>query len=210
MPEEWMVKKLTLAGFKSIDSDGQTIALGNITVFLGANGAGKSNLVAFFRLLNAMTTESLQQFVGKRGFAESLLHFGSKNTTRIRAELEFSADSIKEVYAFTLGRAAGDTLIFMDEEIRGLGRDGERGGIDLGKGRKETGLRENVEKESGEPGRIVSEALRRCRVYQFHDTSDAAKIRGQVYIGDNERLRGEQRRVLLNSKGDLLNQIDYK
>ncbi len=41
MPDELMVKKLTLAGFKSIDSDGQTIALGNITVFLGANGAGK-------------------------------------------------------------------------------------------------------------------------------------------------------------------------
>jgi len=45
-----MLKKLTVQGFKSIER--QTIELGSLNVLIGANGSGKSNLLAalsFFR-----------------------------------------------------------------------------------------------------------------------------------------------------------------
>lgn len=55
-----------LSGFKSISGAlAQTIPLGDVTVLLGANGSGKSNLVQFFKLLNFLTTGALQTYVGK-------------------------------------------------------------------------------------------------------------------------------------------------
>ncbi len=191
MPGNLIIKRLTLAGFKSIDSAGQTMKLGDVTVLLGPNGAGKSNLITFFKLLNAMTTESLQQFVGKQGFADSLLHFGPRETDLIRVKLEFVIDATRVVHAFDLGCAAGDALIFMDEEIQCEEEDGARDGAVLGKGHKETELRENIENRCGKYIRLVKATLQGCRVFQFHDTSEAASVRGQVYIGDNEQLRGD-------------------
>ena len=72
------LKKIEINGYKSIDSRGQSIEFGDVTVLLGANGAGKSNLVSFFKLLNYMTTGSLQVFIGQEGYADSLLHYAPK------------------------------------------------------------------------------------------------------------------------------------
>ena len=112
------LKNLNLKGFKSIDSEGQSITFGDITVFLGANGAGKSNLVSFFKLLNYLTAGGLQTFIGEQGFADSLLYYGSSTTPRIQAELSFEQDGAgKETYSFTLSHASSDTLIFTEEYV---------------------------------------------------------------------------------------------
>ena len=73
--------RLEIHGFKSIDGEGQSLDLGPVTVLLGANGAGKSNLVSFLRMVNFMTTGGLQTYVADQGFADSLLYFGSKTAT---------------------------------------------------------------------------------------------------------------------------------
>ncbi len=192
MPNNRMkLKSLNLKGFKSIDSEGQSITFGDITVFLGANGAGKSNLVSFFKLLNHMTTGGLQTFIGEQGFADSLLYYGSSTTTRIKAELSFEQDGAgKDTYSFTLSHASGDTLIFTEEYVTW-----ERAGwrrpmkIDLGAGHKETQLLEDAKTTAGKTSKFILNLLRLCQVYQFHDTSSTAKIRNQGYIGDNDYLR---------------------
>ncbi|MCH7703175.1 MAG: AAA family ATPase, partial [Planctomycetes bacterium] len=43
------LKKLTIRGFKSIENL-EDFALSSLNVLIGANGAGKSNFVDFFRL----------------------------------------------------------------------------------------------------------------------------------------------------------------
>lgn len=63
--------------------EGRRTTFGDITVFLGANGAGKSNVVSVFRLLNFLTTGALQDFVGRSGGAVSLLHYGPAVTPRM-------------------------------------------------------------------------------------------------------------------------------
>ncbi len=45
MADQLELKSIDLKGFRSIYAEGQTIELGPVTVMLGANGAGKSNLV---------------------------------------------------------------------------------------------------------------------------------------------------------------------
>ncbi len=72
------LKNIKLKGYKSISPEGQDIPIGDITVFLGANGAGKSNVVSFFQMLNYMTTGSLQSFIGQSGSTNSLLFFWLK------------------------------------------------------------------------------------------------------------------------------------
>src|SRR5258708_24185285 len=77
---------LRLAGWKSIrDAE---IELRPLNVLIGANGAGKSNLVSFFKLMNEMMGSRLQVHVGTTGGAESLLHYGSTRTRAIQAPLE--------------------------------------------------------------------------------------------------------------------------
>jgi len=108
---------IKLKGFKSIAPEGQTIDFQDITVLLGANGSGKSNLVSFFSMLNYMMTEALQIYIGENGGAETLLYYGAKKTNRAIAEMEFTNPEAKDIYKFSLSHAAGDTVIFTEETI---------------------------------------------------------------------------------------------
>ena len=61
----------------------------DLNVLIGANGAGKSNFISFFRMLNEMMGERLQHYVAKSGRAHSLLDFGPKVTPQLSARIEF-------------------------------------------------------------------------------------------------------------------------
>ncbi len=53
------LNRLILKGYKSIKQT--EIELNNLNVFIGANGAGKSNFISFFKLLNAIINEQLSR-----------------------------------------------------------------------------------------------------------------------------------------------------
>lgn len=184
------LREISLKGFKSIDQTGQSIPFEDVTVLIGANGSGKSNLISFFELLNYMTTQALQNYIGQHGFADSLLYFGAKQTSRIEASLHFADDTAEDTYAFSLAHAAEDTLIFTEEVLsfkkKNYNKPKE---ITLEPGMKEAGLPDSIKKPGNKVERIVYGLLSNCRVFQFHDTSPEAKIRNQVYIDDNTFLR---------------------
>lgn len=73
------LEKITLSGFRSI-KELDDFSFGPITVLVGANGSGKSNLIGFFRVMNAMMLGGLQQFVQEGGGGSNFLHFGPKRT----------------------------------------------------------------------------------------------------------------------------------
>lgn len=56
-----ILKRVVLRGFKSVKD--MNLELRPLTVLVGANGAGKSNLVSFFKMLNEMMGGRLQQKV---------------------------------------------------------------------------------------------------------------------------------------------------
>lgn len=165
----------------------QSIRFNDITVLIGPNGVGKSNVVSFFRMLNCMTNGSLAEYVGKNGGANAILHYGSKETHRFRAELLFkSPDGSSNDYQFTLSHAARDKLIFTEENFsfqkKGFDRPKE---FELSVGGYESALHERNETSA----RVMLGILRHCKAYQFHDTSAAAKIRSGGHIRDNAYLR---------------------
>ncbi|MEQ9548233.1 MAG: AAA family ATPase [Coleofasciculus sp. G3-WIS-01] len=91
-----MLQRIILNGFKSIKT--MDLELRSLNVLIGANGAGKSNLVAFFKLLNEMMAGRLQQYIATSGRAQSLLHFGPKITPQIEAQLEFEVENGMDTY----------------------------------------------------------------------------------------------------------------
>ncbi len=103
------LRRVKVEGFKSIRQ--ADVTLRDINVMIGANGAGKSNLVALFRMLRAAGTGELETYVARAGFASSLLHYGPSVTQEIAVELEFSIGS----YGASFTYAAGDILVFADE-----------------------------------------------------------------------------------------------
>src|SRR5207253_8526686 len=97
-----------------------------LNVLIGANGAGKSNLISFFRLLHELAVERLQLFVAKSGGADTLLHNGAKNTPSLEAELAFTTGSGRGQYQMRLAFAAGDRLLLAEENL-----DYERSGAKM-------------------------------------------------------------------------------
>ncbi|MGB2988093.1 MAG: AAA family ATPase [Phycisphaerae bacterium] len=182
------LKTIKLRGYKSFQD--AEVHFSDVTVLLGANGAGKSNLVSFFRMLNFLSTGALQDYIGRNGGSDSLLHYGRKTTSRMEAEVEFEGPDSTTHYIMKLADAAPDTLIFTDERaLFQKKRYPQPQDILLGAGHKESKLKD--EAEANETCHILFSMLSRCRVFQFHDTSPTAKIRKSGYIEDAAYLRSE-------------------
>ncbi len=184
-----ILSKLTLEGFRSIKS--ASFDLRPLTVLIGANGAGKSNLIDFLRMLNYALSRGFQNpYLVERGPASAILHFGAKATPLIRAELEFSTEAGTNTYRFSLADSAGDTLSFTREEIQ-FHRTGYAQPTPaipvIPRPSDESGLAE-VWAENDPTVRFVKTLLARCRVYQFHDTSLTSHFRDASPVDRNRYL----------------------
>jgi predicted ATPase len=178
-----LLDKITIEGFKSIKK--QTISLKQITVIIGANGAGKSNFISFFKMLNTIMTGGLQTFIGKEGTAQSLLYYGYKTTPLLNASLEFIDNGHTDIYNFSLVKATQDTLIFSEEIVV---YDGKK--YELGSGHKESIFLEEKNQQFTQ-NRILKRILSSCRFFQFHDTSMTANIRNGAYVENNKYLMSD-------------------
>jgi predicted ATPase len=188
-----MLKELTLKGYKSIRRL-EKLELGKINILIGANGAGKSNFISFFKLLSWMTAASddrLQFFISQSGGANSLLYDGAATTPQIEATLSFETDKGTNDYSIRLFHAAPDTLIFADEKYRFSDRSFStvRQWSTLGSGHREAKLVDLAE-QGNVTAKTILHLMRRCRVYQFHNTSANARVRlTYPNINDNRYLK---------------------
>lgn len=181
-----LLRRVILNGFKSIKA--MNLELRALNVLIGSNGAGKSNLVSFFKMLNEMMAGRLQQYIGTSGRAQSLLHFGPKVTSQMEAVLEFEVANGTDTYSMRLFHAAGDTLIFADESLS-FHQTGypEPKALSLGAGHQETRIGQKAD-EADPTAKVFRHLLNHCRVYHFHDTSPTARVRQYCYVGANRWL----------------------
>ncbi len=189
-PAMTALRTLDLFGYKSI-RELQSFQFGPLNVLIGANGAGKSNLISFFRLLAwAMPVPgSLQLHVQRAGGASSLLFEGPATTPQLRAHLVFDTEQGTNEYAIRLFHGASDTLVFAEEKYR-FRRNGhpERPWIDLGAGQKEARIIEEAQK-GDQTAKTIHWLLRQCVVHQFHNTSETARMRQRWSADDNTFLK---------------------
>ncbi|HEX5051521.1 MAG TPA: hypothetical protein VFZ65_07090, partial [Planctomycetota bacterium] len=207
MTERVKLHSLYLSGFKSfaysplrdkkdrageIGYQGKRVEFGDVTLLLGANGAGKSNVVALFRMLGFAMTNALQEFVFTNGKASSLLHYGAQVTPRMEIAVELRGSDYTDAYRCTLADAAPDTLVFTSEVVE-YHRDGAPtpSRHQLGAGHDESRLPEHASGggKGSKESRFVFNLLQRCKSFQFHDTSSTSRLRKACYFDDSKYLR---------------------
>lgn len=178
------ITHLTVKGFRSLKSV-ENLELKAFNVLIGANGAGKSNLLEFFRMLHlafANTNGNLQAYVAREGRASSLLYYGPKFTRNIDASLKFDGDLGWSQYDFSLTWGAPDELFYASELLTYQGkRDSHPKEMQLGSGQRETNVLlladEANDRWERKTARVFRSRLRSICAYHFHDTSDEAYIR---------------------------------
>jgi predicted ATPase len=170
---------MTVRGFKSI-RELEDFKLERLNVLIGANGAGKSNFISFFRMLADMMEHHLQRYVQGEYGPDALLFGGRKRTRLIEAELYFGVNG----YRFALTPAANQ-LVFSMEAIFFAG-DYTNENRSLGNGHTEAKL---PSAEQDTIARYVIPAVQSWRVFHFHDTSSLAPVRTAQPVRDNLRLK---------------------
>jgi predicted ATPase len=182
------LRKLTIEGYKSIRKL-EDFELRPLNVLIGANGAGKSNFVGFFRLLRELIEQRLQLHIAVEGGADACLHMGAKVTTRLAAKLHFGTNG----YQFALVPTADNRLVFAEEITGFRGQTGPKEYAFRSSGRAEAMLKDLKDA----PGQLadhgveyyVFRAVSSWVVYHFDDTSSTAGVRRKGQINDNEYLR---------------------
>ena len=179
------LEAVTIKGFKTIKAM-ERFQPGPLTALIGANGAGKSNFISFFRMLSwALSgTDQLPLHVGQQGGASALLHDGPDTTREIEAELAIGNEAGENHYAFRLFYGAGDTLVFAEERYRFWRRGFATipRWVDSGAGHASPRL---LTKADVDPtARVISDILNKIIVYQFHNTSYTARMRRKWAVGD--------------------------
>ncbi len=183
------IERCRISGFKSIrEAD---ITLGPLNVVIGANGAGKSNLVSFFALLRDSLDTRLDGHVGRHGGPNAFLHLGSKVTSEIGCALTVATEAGRGVLHQRLEFQAPDNLVYS--------RNHANASTDVGRSSEASfdGLC-SVTKLDGpcHPQPLIYFRLKDgIGVFHFHDTTLTASIRSAGYIEDNRQLHGDARNL---------------
>ncbi|KHN52590.1 AAA family ATPase [Pectobacterium fontis] len=166
---------IVIEGYKSIARC--DLRMGCLNVLIGANGAGKSNFIGFFRLIATLLDKRLQMLVGKSGGPDALLHFGRKKTETLKGELYFGNNG----YKFALEPTNDNRMMFQREALW-WNINGDNG---VNSGHFES----LAEEHRSNIKKYTLPAMRRWRVYHFHDTSESARVKQIHRINDNDYLR---------------------
>jgi predicted ATPase len=183
--------RLTIRGFKSIRAL-EDLRLTQRNVLIGANGAGKSNFIDFFRTVRALALDGLQHFVNESGGADGFFFEGPKTTRTIEAELRFGLNGFR----FKLAPAADGLMVdqiayYYDHNppsTRWTTRE---------KGTKEAdithwhGDRSTSFPSSPSVRAYVYAALASWVVYHFHDTSMTSPMRREGDVSNHRELAAD-------------------
>lgn len=179
------LNKISIKGFKSI-AELKDFRLNNLNVFIGGNGAGKSNLIEFFRLLRAIIDGHLNEYIRTGGGISDFLFNGRKVTPQIDFETRFD----QRGYRFTLKPSLSESCLLTGEAR--YYQDGSTGWWELGDSAdgKSLLVREaKSDKSDSSFSNPVYEAIASWQIYHFHDTSSTAPMRHYEIIQDNKSLR---------------------
>lgn len=186
-----MLTNIKLRGyttFRELD-----LELTPINVLIGANGAGKSNLIALFTMLNQMMNESLQLYVARAGGADRILHYGSKTTERMELELWFTDDqqSVANGYRCEFVPVRGalwlahESTYFHDLQYSQPLQRSESNQL-----RSESLLPQWAAKK-GKVDRFVYRDMNSWRRYHFHDTGPTARVKQPCSLRDRHFLHAD-------------------
>lgn len=169
---------ISIAGYKSIKQC--SVRFGKINVLIGSNGAGKSNFISAFALLQNVLSKNLQVSVAQSGI-NSLFYNGIKATEEISFEVFFGNNS----YGFVLIPTDDNRIIFRKEFFGYHGAWENETNVNRG--------HSEAMWQSGTNNKISQYVVpilanQNWRVYHFHDTGRTAKVKQEHNISNSKAL----------------------
>lgn len=168
----FMITKLHIEGYKSIKN--QEIELKPINILIGGNGIGKTNFISTFNLLRSIFEDELQNYVERKGGANTLLYMGKKQTSEIFLNMHFDKNGYHNEFKVNLEEAQ-DNLIVNNVFSSMYEQQWEKLPAKLING-----------KEIPSWIQILSSQF---KVYHFHDAGDKSPMKGWSKLHDNKSLR---------------------
>lgn len=145
-----------------------------INILIGSNGAGKSNFISFFKLVNNIYEQRLQNYT-MQNRADTILHFGTKHTKEIYGFLEFGDNA----YSFSLEPRDNGTM-FLASENSWYKKS------PYGYNNRE----ESYIKDSDTyRDKWLRAYLQSYKIYHFHDTAKGSPLRTPSAVNDNRILK---------------------
>jgi predicted ATPase len=185
-----MIEYLKIEGYKSIKEIELTMK--PINLLIGSNGAGKSNFISFFKLINAIFNTRLQKYVIEQN-ADNILHFGRKHTKVMKGKMIFSnGDVHNNSYIFELAQKT-DGGLYLDNEGSGykVMIEDDSHNYFYNHNLEESKFASDTYKRN----RILRSYISTLQVFHFHDTSDTSFLRKKCDIDDNSYLKQDGRNL---------------
>lgn len=145
-----------------------------LNVLIGANGAGKSNFISFFKFLKKLFEQELQLYINQHGRVDNFLYFGRKKSDFLAGTITF--DNIyTNQYSFELVPDQSGSLIFSNEMSNYKPPNGAWNNSRIYGSR---GNSEAVLQESDNYQNIyLKNNFSKFKVFHFHDTSENANVK---------------------------------
>lgn len=179
-----MISRIDIEGYKSIKK--LSIDLKSINILLGGNGVGKSNFISLFTLLRNIYNQNFQNYIQRKGGANSFLYFGRKVTQEIVLKVFFSNGSESEnLYKVIL--QVGQSSLF----IKYVGTAYNSFGTWHSKKYENDVLESNFANIYYGQAFYVNDRLKEFDVYHFHDTGDLSPMKASSDVNDNRRLKSD-------------------
>lgn len=164
-----------------------------INLLIGGNGAGKSNFVSFFKLVNAIFNQRLYNYVMEHK-SDNILYFGRKQTEELKGKLVFSDEGKRNnnAYRFVLAQILNSELYIKEEAVgyNVLEYDDAKGYI------SSHGLAESAVSKSSYPrNKYIQKYINSLQVFHFHDTSPTSYLRRDCDLNDNLYLKQDGRNL---------------
>ncbi len=179
-----MIERIVIENFKSIRK--LDLELKPINILIGANGAGKSNLLNFFKFLDPLFGGGLQSLIGNN--INSYLYFGRNVSKKLKGLIDIDN---RFAIQFTIAQSFGKNTGHIEEiEIQYNDSGDEKGNY----GQWETVFERSEIEESNLyhfDNEVIQEHFDLLNVYHFQDASERSRIKAPSRINDNRVLRGD-------------------
>lgn len=185
MSTDKFLNSLTIRGFKSI-MELDNFELKNLNVFVGANGAGKSNMISFFKMLHRLMDDNIADYIRENGGIGDVLYNGRKCTTQMTFSMYFGPRG----YRFTVIPTVNDSVVLSKEA-----RYYKHGSNKWWELRESNDAFSSLVKEvkgnslDAKKSKYIYDAIMSWKIYHFHDTSSTAPMRNWQSVEDNDTLR---------------------
>ena len=178
-----MLERIKIEGYKSIKT--AEITLKPLNILVGSNGAGKTNFLSFFKLINDLYEKRLKTVSIEKGVS-SLTHRNANSEevsdhNQIMGHLYFNDYD----YSFTLKQSNGHNLFVEHEEVSN--RNVLDGASFSNKGVPESGVKTL--------GSALGVYLDSYKIHKFNGGEAGSPLRSIALIDDNRRLKEDGRNL---------------